>query len=84
VAEKGLMKIKFLIFTVMANSQRERKNLNSFSIDPSAEGCLDVFVKLAELFPKGTNIFLCAGQKTVLGPGNTATLRKKSGWLRKK
>ncbi len=43
----------------MTNSQSQRRNL----IDPSAEGCIDVFVKLAESF-------LYSGQKTFFGPGN--------------
>jgi hypothetical protein len=43
----------------MTNSQSQRRNL----IDPSAEGCIDVFVKLAESF-------WYSGPKTFFGPGN--------------
>jgi hypothetical protein len=38
-----------------------------------AEGCNDVFVELAELFPKLAGLFWCTGQKTISGLGNTVS-----------
>jgi hypothetical protein len=46
-----------LYFSVMKNTQRQRQNLIFISIDPWAERCIDVFVKLAELFPNLAGLF---------------------------
>jgi hypothetical protein len=46
------------------------------------EGCIDVFVKLTELFPKLAELFLFTGRKTISGPGNTEyyTLLARKRW----
>jgi hypothetical protein len=42
-----------------------------------AKGCNDVFIELAELFPKLAGLFWRPGQKTISGPDDTVkTLSK--------
>jgi hypothetical protein len=57
-------------FIVMTNTRRQRQNLIFTSRDPWAECCIDVFVKLDELFTKLAELFLCVGQKAISGPDN--------------
>ncbi len=57
--------------TAMTHFQRQRKTSISFWTDPSCVCWIDVFVQLAELFPKLAEIFLCTGRKIISGHGNT-------------
>jgi hypothetical protein len=55
----------------MTNTQRQRQNLIFISIDPWAQRWVDVFVKLAELFPKLAELFFMNWPDNKSGPGNS-------------
>jgi hypothetical protein len=58
-------------FTLLRNTRRQRQNLIFISIGRWVERCIDVKIKLAELFSKLAELFWCTGRKAISGPGNT-------------